>query len=62
MQAGVASIDGVVFVGIEEHLILLVGLVELRHQVDGILEMDVVVGSAVDEQIVALQLVGEEAG
>ena len=62
MQAGVAAVDGVVLVGIEEHLILLVGLVELRHEVDGILEMHVVVGRAVDEQIVALQLVGEEAG
>ena len=62
MQTGVASIDGVVLVGIEEHLVLLVCLVELRHQVDGILEMHVVVGGAMDEQIVTLQLVGEEAG
>lgn len=62
MQAGVATVDGVVLVGVEEHLILLVGLVELRHEVDGVLEVYVVVGGAVDEQIVALQLVGEEAG
>lgn len=62
MQAGVAAVNGVVLVGIEEHLILLAGLVELGHKVDGVLEMNVVVGSAVDEQIVAFQLVGEEAG
>lgn len=62
VQPRVATVDGVVLVGIEEHLVLLVGLVELGHKVDGILEMDVVVGGAVDEQIVALQLVGEEAG
>ena len=61
VQTGVAAVNGVVFVGIEEHLVLLVGLVELCHEVDGILEMHVVVGRAVDEQVVALQLVGEEA-
>ena len=62
VQTGVAAVNRVVLVGIEEHLVLLVGLVELRHEVDGILEMHVVVGRAVDEQVVALQLVGEEAG
>ena len=62
VQTGVAAVNGVVLVGVEEHLVLLIGLVELRHEVDGILEMHVVVGRAVDEQVVALQLVGEEAG
>ena len=54
LVAGVAAINGVVFVGIEELLVLFFGLVELRYEVHGVLEVYVVVGGAVDEQVVAL--------
>ena len=62
VEACVSAIDAVVFVGIDAELKLFACVLESRDHIDCILEMDVVVTSAVDEQIIALKQIGEVEG
>ena len=62
VQAGVAAVDAVVLVGIDAHLELLIGLLEGGDEVEGVLEVDVIVARTVDKQIVALQPISEVDG
>ena len=57
VQAGVAAVDAVVFVRIDAHLKLLIGLLKGGGHIEGVLEMHVVVARAVNKQVVALQTV-----
>ena len=47
----------VVLIGVNHHVVLLAGAVERAGHLDGVLEMDVVVGSAVDDQQAGLLVV-----
>ena len=62
VQASVSAIDGVVFVGIETEFELLARLLQSRYHIHRILNMDIVIASAVYEEIIALEPVGEVEG
>ena len=59
VEAGVATVDAVVLVGIDAKLELFASIFQSRHHIDCVLEVDVVVASAMDEEVVAAQEVGE---
>ena len=60
MKTGVTAVYKMIFIRIEELLILFAGLVQLSDQIHGILEMHVVVTGAMNEQKAALQIFSEE--
>ena len=62
VEAGVATVDAVVFVGVDAELELFASGFEGSDHVGSILEMDVVVAGAVDEEVFAFEEVGEVEG